>query len=49
MLVAGSEDQEEAEAFFLILVFTEGRGAAHFLAEVAPTPEGGGGGVASLG
>ena len=49
MSVAGLEDQEEAEAFLLILVFTEGRGAAHFLAEVAPAPKGGGGGVASLG
>ena len=49
MSVAGSEDQEEAEGFLLILVFTEGRGAAHFLAEVAPAPEGGRGGVASLG
>ena len=48
-MAAGSEDKEEAEALFLILVFTEGRGAAHFLAELAPTPEGGGGGVASLG
>ena len=48
-MVAGSEDQEEAEAFLLILVFTEGRGAAHFLAKVAPMPKGGGGGVPSLG
>ena len=49
MAVVSSEDKEEAEALFLILVLTEGRGAAHFLAEVAPTSKGCGGGVPSLG
>ena len=47
-MVSESKDEEEAEPFFAF-IFTEGRGAAHFLAEVAPMPKGGGGGVPSLG
>ena len=47
--VSHSIDKEEAEADLFISEFTEGRGAAHFFAELAPTPEGSGGGVASLG